>query len=258
MYKLIGPDGKEYLSQDEGTLGGHKKLKIYGRLDCPSALRHIAKGNYVQHRVFFANERTALVAGYRPCGVCMKEHYKLWKENKLMTHAISIKASEAGTGSLCTLLLADGTQKTLEVSSIDDPSLAEYAEQGFELARFQIQGDYCVADLLAENGQWGRVLVWDYVQDRIVHLTDAPFARCSAVAGGQVVTLYLVEAWGHPADLWYSAAPLERIDPGFEPESLPLPLSAGDLAGPDCFGISVKGKTVTFQAGDGECRVELA
>ena len=73
-----------------------------------------------------------------------------------------------------------------------------------------------------------------------------------------MVTLYLVEAWGHSADLWYSAAPLERIDPGFEPESLPLPLSAESLTGPDCFGISVEGKTVTFRVGDGECRVELA
>ena len=43
-YKLMGPDGKEYLSEEKGTLGGHRKLKIYGRLDCPSALRHIDKG----------------------------------------------------------------------------------------------------------------------------------------------------------------------------------------------------------------------
>ena len=40
----MGPDGKEYLSEEKGTLGGHRKLKIYGRLDCPSALRHIDKG----------------------------------------------------------------------------------------------------------------------------------------------------------------------------------------------------------------------
>ena len=78
-YKLIGPDGKEYLSDVKGTLGGHRRLKIYGRLDCPSALRYIARGQYVPHRVFFADEDTAIAAGYRPCAVCMPEQYKLWK-----------------------------------------------------------------------------------------------------------------------------------------------------------------------------------
>lgn len=44
LYKLVGADGKPYFSEQKGTLGGHRKLKIYGRLDCPSALRHIARG----------------------------------------------------------------------------------------------------------------------------------------------------------------------------------------------------------------------
>lgn len=65
-----------------GTLGGHKGLKIYGRLDCPSALRYIAKGQYVKYRVFFKDEATAIAAGYRPCAVCMKEEYKRWKEKQ--------------------------------------------------------------------------------------------------------------------------------------------------------------------------------
>ena len=30
----------------------------------------------------FADEETAKAAGYRPCGVCMKEEYKKWKENQ--------------------------------------------------------------------------------------------------------------------------------------------------------------------------------
>lgn len=80
MYKLIDENGKQYLSEVPGKLGGHKGLKIYGRLDCPSALRYIAKGQYVKYRVFFADENTAISAGYRPCGVCMKEQYKAWKE----------------------------------------------------------------------------------------------------------------------------------------------------------------------------------
>lgn len=81
-YKLIGPDGKEYLSEEKGTLGGHRKLSIYGRLDCPSALRYIAKGDYVQYRVFFKDEETAIAAGYRPCYYCMREKYKSWKSEK--------------------------------------------------------------------------------------------------------------------------------------------------------------------------------
>lgn len=79
VYHLIGADGKLYESTEPGTLGGHKGLKIYGRLDCPSALRHIEKGNYVKHRVFFKDEETAIKAGYRPCYYCMREKYEKWQ-----------------------------------------------------------------------------------------------------------------------------------------------------------------------------------
>lgn len=41
---MIGPDGKPYISDQPGTLGGHSKLKIYGRLDCPSAKRYAEDG----------------------------------------------------------------------------------------------------------------------------------------------------------------------------------------------------------------------
>ena len=82
IYKLLGADGKIYESTTPGLLGGHKQLKIYGRLDCPSALRYIAKGQYVKHRVFFKDEETAIAAGFRPCARCMPEKYKLWKENQ--------------------------------------------------------------------------------------------------------------------------------------------------------------------------------
>lgn len=78
-YTLLNEDGKPYKSTTPGTLGGYSKKKIYGRLDCPSALRHIANGNYVKHRVFFADEETAIKAGYRPCGICMRDEYKEWK-----------------------------------------------------------------------------------------------------------------------------------------------------------------------------------
>lgn len=82
MYKLIGRDGKPYYSESKGTLGGYRPSKIYGRLDCPSAKRYIAKGQYVKNRVFFADEETAVAAGYRPCAICMKEKYLLWKNSR--------------------------------------------------------------------------------------------------------------------------------------------------------------------------------
>ena len=82
MYKLIGPDGKEYLSEEKGNLGGNKSTKVYGRLDCPTALRYIAKGQYVKNRVFFKDEATALAAGYVPCGHCMREKFKQYLEDK--------------------------------------------------------------------------------------------------------------------------------------------------------------------------------
>ena len=79
-WTLIGPDGKLYASARPGTLGGHRRSRIYGRLDCPAALRAIARGGYVANRVFFLNETHAIAAGYRPCGVCLPEKYKAWSK----------------------------------------------------------------------------------------------------------------------------------------------------------------------------------
>ncbi|MBT9256447.1 metal-binding protein [Phycicoccus sp. MAQZ13P-2] len=78
-YTLLGRDGKPYASTVPGTLGGHRRSKVYGRLDCPTALRYIAKGQYVQHRVFFADEEVALAAGYRPCASCLRPEYHRWR-----------------------------------------------------------------------------------------------------------------------------------------------------------------------------------
>jgi methylphosphotriester-DNA--protein-cysteine methyltransferase len=78
-WKLIGPDGKPYDSDRPGTLGGHRRGRIYGRLDCPAALRAIARGGYVMQRVFFLTEEHARSAGYRPCAVCLPTAYAAWK-----------------------------------------------------------------------------------------------------------------------------------------------------------------------------------
>ncbi|MFI6389762.1 Ada metal-binding domain-containing protein [Nonomuraea sp. NPDC050547] len=80
-YALTGADGRTYLGPAPGTLGGYRRRRIYGRLDCPSALRAIAAGGYVRHRVFFADEPTALAAGYRPCAVCLPEKYRKWRKS---------------------------------------------------------------------------------------------------------------------------------------------------------------------------------
>ena len=80
LYRLVGRDGAEYLSPAKGLVGGDRRSKIYGRLDCPSALRAIAKGDtYRKHRVFFADAATAVAAGYRPCGACLRAEYKAWR-----------------------------------------------------------------------------------------------------------------------------------------------------------------------------------
>jgi len=82
VYHLLDENGKVYESLVPGKLGGHRKLKIYGKLDCHSALRYINKGQYIKHRVFFFDEETAKKAGYRPCAICMPEEYYDWKKQK--------------------------------------------------------------------------------------------------------------------------------------------------------------------------------
>jgi len=82
MYTLLGPDGRPRPSATPGTLGGHKRGRLYGRIDCPAALRAIARGGYVNDRVFFADAQTAVAAGYRPCAVCLPAAYARWKARK--------------------------------------------------------------------------------------------------------------------------------------------------------------------------------
>ncbi|MDW3194318.1 MAG: Ada metal-binding domain-containing protein [Cytophagales bacterium] len=54
---------------------GNKRLMIYGTLHCKSGKR-MNKMN----RIFFMNEEEAIAEGYRPCGHCMREAYKNWKD----------------------------------------------------------------------------------------------------------------------------------------------------------------------------------
>lgn len=77
QYRLLTPNGPQ-LSDTPGLLGGNSKAKIYGRLDCKSAIGALPLG-YAKQRVFFADEATAIACGYRPCGNCMRAEYAAWK-----------------------------------------------------------------------------------------------------------------------------------------------------------------------------------
>jgi methylphosphotriester-DNA--protein-cysteine methyltransferase len=79
QYVLLGADGRPYPSATPGQVGGHRRTRIYGRLDCAAARRAVAVGGYVTQRVFFADETTAVAAGYRPCAVCLPEAYQAWR-----------------------------------------------------------------------------------------------------------------------------------------------------------------------------------
>ena len=75
LHSKIEDDDLRSQIRSEGILfGGNKKLKIYGTLRCSSGKR-MKKEN----RIFFSSESEAIENGYRPCGHCMKDNYKKWK-----------------------------------------------------------------------------------------------------------------------------------------------------------------------------------
>lgn len=80
MARILNFHLKPRRGEDDAWLVGHRRLKIYGRLDCPSALRWLARGHYARHRVFFAREADAVAAGYRPCARCMPAEHAEWKK----------------------------------------------------------------------------------------------------------------------------------------------------------------------------------
>ena len=84
-WTLLGPDGEPFASERPGTLGGHRGTKVFGRRDCPAALRAIQRGGDLRSRVFFLNRTHARAAGYRPCAVCLPKEYAAWKWEKSAT-----------------------------------------------------------------------------------------------------------------------------------------------------------------------------
>ena len=79
LYTLLGADGVPYQSPEKGEYGGHARTNVYGTMDCPVALSLLRRGFQPRHRVFFADEATAIAAGFRPCGACQREKYRAWK-----------------------------------------------------------------------------------------------------------------------------------------------------------------------------------
>ena len=71
--ELSSASVKIQIKNKEINLAGNSRLKIYGTLHCKSGKR-MKKEN----RVFFKSERNTLIAGFRPCGNCLKEEYRKW------------------------------------------------------------------------------------------------------------------------------------------------------------------------------------
>jgi methylphosphotriester-DNA--protein-cysteine methyltransferase len=63
------------IKQREIHFGGNRNLKIYGLLQCKSGKRMKR-----ENRVFFLSAEEAIANNYRPCGNCMREQYKRWKD----------------------------------------------------------------------------------------------------------------------------------------------------------------------------------
>ena len=83
-FHLMGADGEIYESPTPGELSGNRKLKTYGLLNCGlPACAFPDRGlppNQPKIRIFFADEDSAIAAGYRPCGGCLPQRYQQWKQ----------------------------------------------------------------------------------------------------------------------------------------------------------------------------------
>jgi len=111
-HTLVGPDGRPRPSDIPGTLGGTTRGRLYGRLDCRSALRAIARGGYVEHRVFFADEADAVAAGFRPCAVCLPGEYARWRGQPPAPHTeAELEALIRGLAGMRTIAIGHGRDR---------------------------------------------------------------------------------------------------------------------------------------------------
>ena len=175
-----------------------------------------------------------------------------------MDHAVNISL-DLNEKSVCTVRTAGGEERSLPTDRLADTPIAEEVINGIEQCWAKIIDDYCAIVMTCYDGQWGYTLVWDYVRDKIVHLTNTPFAVDCAVDGSTVAVMYLVQYWGHPAELCYSVAPLELTDAGFEPDTVPLDMPVDDsVTSPDDLEVGAEKGRLIFRAGEREKTVETA
>ena len=78
-YTLLGADRRPTAARPPARSAGTAAARSTAGSTARAALRAIAAGGYVAHRVFFADEPTAVAAGYRPCAVCLPQAYRTWK-----------------------------------------------------------------------------------------------------------------------------------------------------------------------------------
>lgn len=77
MIKHVDIDDTELyqkIKRKEIVYGGNLNLKIYGTLQCKSGKRMKTK-----NRIFFNTIEQAKELGFRPCGHCLRDDYKIWK-----------------------------------------------------------------------------------------------------------------------------------------------------------------------------------
>jgi methylphosphotriester-DNA--protein-cysteine methyltransferase len=65
---------RSLIRRNKITYAGNIPAKIYGKLTC-SAGKRMKKKN----RTFFVDRNEAILAGFRPCGKCLHQEYKIWK-----------------------------------------------------------------------------------------------------------------------------------------------------------------------------------
>ena len=79
-YTLLGADGRAVPERREGPARRQRPHQgLRHAWTAPSRSRCCAAGFEPKHRVFFADEETAIAAGFRPCGACMRARYREWR-----------------------------------------------------------------------------------------------------------------------------------------------------------------------------------
>ncbi|MDX2707217.1 ABC transporter substrate-binding protein [Streptomyces sp. PA03-6a] len=186
-YVLTGPDGLPYRSAVPGTLGGHRRGRLYGRLDCPAAQQAIARGGYVRERVFFADEATAVAAGYRPCARCLPGPYRQWKATPTERNAMTYPDAPAAVPA--------SPLVTPEGLAVLDGVPAPRPHTGTELT--------ALLGLLGDARPRPRAVAVGHSRDAPSRAAAGAFAAAWRASGGTVVA---VVDWPERAASWLRAA----------------------------------------------------